>query len=72
MLTEEFGKRLRYWRKKRGLSLMNLYRKSGVAPSSISRYENDNRCPMLQTLEALLNALNISIVDFFSEEIKNG
>ena len=72
MLTATFGKRLRYWREKRGLSQPHLRDKTGVAVELLSRYENGRNFPTLKTVEILLNALNVSITEFYSEEINHG
>ncbi len=73
MLTDEFGKRLKYWREKRGLSQRELARKSGVLAQSISNYESGQALnPALLRIEWILGALEVSIVDFFSEEINHG
>lgn len=72
MLTDEFGKRLKHWRNKRGLTLKDLRSKCGVAVESISKYEHGRIFPTLKTVEILLDALNVSISDFYSEEINHG
>ena len=71
-LTQEFGKRLRYWRNKRGLSQDELEIASGVSQQTISYCELGTRRTSLRTAERLLDALNVSISDFFEEEINNG
>ena len=73
MLTKEFGKRLKYWREKRGMTQTELAERSGVFRQCISYYERgiyDN--PALLRVEWLLGALNVSIVEFYSEEINHG
>ena len=37
------GKNLRYWRKKRNMTLQELEEKSGVPPSALSEMENEKR-----------------------------
>ena len=72
MITEIFGERLKYWREKRGLSLGQLYMASGVTATTLSKYEHGRQFPTLKTVECLLDALKISISEFFGEENPNG
>ena len=72
MLTDEFGKRLKYWRNKRGLSQKKIAVLADVDDSTIRFLEHGEHLPRLDTIKLLLDALNVSIVDFYSEEINNG
>ena len=68
-LTKDFDKRFRYWRKKRGLSKVAISKACGVAESTIASYEFGRYIPRLDTLEILLDALEVDIGEFFAEEI---
>jgi len=68
MLTEQFGRRLKYWRLKRKLSLTGLDRLTGINRTSLCAYEHGSRYPNLYTVEKFLTALNVSITDFFEED----
>ena len=52
------GSRIRELRKKKGLSQEKLGKLINVTKVSISGYENDNRCPDLETFELLVDALD--------------
>lgn len=52
------GSRLRHLRSKRGVSLSELSRRSGVGKGTISELENDRRGARLDTLFALATALD--------------
>lgn len=69
MLTEIFGERLKHWRLKRGMTQKELADKMGITYWQISHYESGRRNPSLYTVERFLTALDVSIVDFFGEEI---
>ena len=69
MLVEEFGRRLKYWRKKRGLFQRELAEKAGVSGNAVSYFERGVNFPTLMTAELLLDALNVDIGTFFEEEI---
>lgn len=58
---QTFGEKLRQERKKRGWSLGDLTRRSGVAKQSISRYENGVAFPNLMNALSLADALEISL-----------
>jgi transcriptional regulator with XRE-family HTH domain len=52
---------LSYWQKRRGFSTSVLARKSGVSrPGVIAILNGDTQVPKFDTLEKILNALNIS------------
>lgn len=68
MLTEQFGRRLKYWRQQRKLSLTGLDRLAGINRTVISNYERGSRYPTLYTVEKFLTALNVSITEFFEED----
>lgn len=49
-------------RERRGLSVRELSEESGVSREAISAIERGVRYPSLQTLEALVHVLNISVI----------
>lgn len=57
--------RLREWRDKRGYSVRELARRSGVNSVSIVKVENDRMSPTVKLLEKLARALRIGVRDFF-------
>jgi SOS-response transcriptional repressor LexA len=62
------GERIKYYRKKLGLSQDVLSVKSGISSPSISDYENNKAIPRRQTLEKLAQALNVDIEEFSEEK----
>ena len=64
-LTEGLGKRLEYWRTKRGMSQTELAELAGLSDATVSSLGNGLTVPRLDTLELLLNALNVPIGEFF-------
>jgi len=61
------GKRIKYIRKKRGLTLEEVSQRSGLYKSNISEIENEKRFkPNLLTLERLAGALECTVEDFFT------
>ncbi|CAN5527669.1 hypothetical protein BH24ACT22_BH24ACT22_22390 [soil metagenome] len=60
--------RLAELREKRGLTLRELSRMSGVSPDTINQIELGHRRPRPSTLRKLARALEIDIEDFFEDE----
>lgn len=56
----KFNEVMRSLRKRRGLSLRIISRKTGIGPSNIIRYEKDTY-PNLKTIIALANFYNVSL-----------
>ena len=59
------GSRLRYLRKFENVTQQQLADKLGVAKSTISMYENGQREPDFETLEALADFFNVEMRTFF-------
>ena len=55
-----FGQRLRHLRRSRGLTLAELGRRVGRAPSALSLLENGRREPKLSLIESLARALSVT------------
>ena len=66
-----FSKNLKYYRLKNGLSKKELAEKVGVSSMAITYYENNERRPSMQTINALAEALNIKVSDFLSARNEN-
>lgn len=60
-----FGTRLRYLRKSENTTQQELADSIGVAKSTISMYENGQREPDFETLEALADRFNVDMRTFF-------
>ncbi|SMQ81526.1 Helix-turn-helix [Bacillus sp. OV166] len=63
-----FGKRLEFIRKKRGLTTEQLGKYSELGAASISRIENGKQSPSLLSLIKLSQALEIDLLDLISDE----
>lgn len=66
LMTEEFKDRLRRAREARGLSQLDLARKTGEAgkglqPAAISHFETGERSPSFENLRKLADALSVSV-----------
>lgn len=57
----ELAKNIKKMREKYGYSQIELSRRVGCSKSAISMYENGNREPDLETLEALCDVFNVDI-----------
>ena len=68
MDRKAIGKRVRELRESRGWKKGTLATKAGIAPSYIPVIENGEKCPTVETLDAICFAFGISLVDFFSEK----
>lgn len=64
---EIFGKRLKFYRKKQGLSQEELAFKAGLDRTYIASVENGKRNVSIQTIAKFLNALNLSFTEFFED-----
>lgn len=62
------GKRIRFYRTERGLTLEELGSKVGVGPSQLSLIENGRREPKLSLLEAIAAELGVSLSELLSDE----
>lgn len=61
-LAKEIGSMVRAYRKRRGISQIQLSRKSGISQANISKFENGEYNISLSQLERLIRALNAHIV----------
>lgn len=64
----EWGTRLRQFRERRGMSIRCLSKQTTVSESHIRNIEQSKVQPTIYTLKKLLDALQISLAEFFSEE----
>lgn len=60
----EFGKKLKTFRKSHGLTQNEFADKLGIERSNISRYENGDTLPSIETFLEMCNILNIDIENF--------
>jgi transcriptional regulator with XRE-family HTH domain len=66
---EDLGRRLRRVRELNGVSQRQLARRSGVSNATISLIEHDRTSPSLGILKRILDAVPISISEFFALEL---
>ena len=64
------GPRLKALREQAGLTLRELGKKAGIAPSYLSNLERNGSSPTLATLQRVLTALGATLEEFFAEEAK--
>jgi transcriptional regulator with XRE-family HTH domain len=60
MNQSTLGQRIRYYRKKAGLSQKDLAAAVGMSSNAVSHYEKDNREPNILVLMNLAKALNVT------------
>jgi transcriptional regulator with XRE-family HTH domain len=66
-------RRLRAIRERRGVSLRALRKASGVAVSSLARFEAGQGDPQLSTLRKLAKALHVTVAELIGERsLKKG
>ena len=65
---EMIGPRLKSLRARRGLSQRKLARASGVSNATVSLIESGHSDPSLGMLKRLLDALDVSLADFFASD----
>ncbi len=64
-VNKQLGMRVRYLRKQKGLSQLDLSFESGVNKNYISDLERGDRNPTLQVLEKIANSLDVTLEDLF-------
>ncbi|MCG7598725.1 helix-turn-helix domain-containing protein [Halomonas sp. McH1-25] len=64
----DVGARLKQLRQKRGLSQRELAKRAGVTNSTISLIEQNSVSPSVSSLKKILDALPVSISEFFAGE----
>lgn len=64
------GEYIKEFRQKSKLTQKQLAEKIGLSQHAISKYEQDQRQPNLNTLKEIAKALNVSIADLVDEETK--
>lgn len=62
----QIGRRIKTLRQERELTIQNVADKSGISKGMLSRIENGRTIPSLPVALNIINALEISLVDFFS------
>jgi transcriptional regulator with XRE-family HTH domain len=65
------GKKLRAFRKERGLSIRVLAERARLSPNTISLIENNSASPTVTTLYTIANVLDVPLSAFFVED-ENG
>lgn len=72
MIKNEFNfKNIKILRKRAGLTQQQLSEKLNIGRISITDWENGKRIPSIETLIKVSDALNCSIIEFFTTEISN-
>lgn len=67
----DVGKRIVNLRSAKGLTTTRLAYKAGLAQSHLRDIELGNKNPTVETVTHICDALEISVAEFFSEEIEN-
>lgn len=69
--SQTLGRRIINIRATKGLNTTNLAHKAGLAQSHLRDIENGEKNPTVSTIESICKALDISLVEFFDEELEN-
>lgn len=69
MDRKQVGEKIKYYREKINMKKGTLATLSGLSPTYISDLEKGNKCPTVETLSYICDALQVSLTDFFDEEI---
>lgn len=70
MTNNEFGKRIVQLRKEKGFTQKELADKLNVSDKAVSRWETGKNYPDIETLQQLATALDVSVNDLLSGELK--
>ena len=65
MIAEDVGNRIRYLRKQRGISQERLALIAGIDRTYLAGIESGKRNATIISLEKIINALGVSMKDFF-------
>ena len=65
MITEDVGNRIRYLRKQRGISQEKLALIAGIDRTYLAGIESGKRNATIISMEKIINALGVSMKDFF-------
>ena len=57
-------------RMKRGITLRELSKRTGISKSALDNYENGIRCPNMNQMELIAKALNTSISNLYESPYK--
>ncbi|QHT60640.1 helix-turn-helix transcriptional regulator [Paenibacillus lycopersici] len=63
------GENIRIIRKTKGLSGKFVSEQVGIDPSTLSKYESNERKVKAELLPAIANALGVEVKDFFAEKV---
>ena len=67
-LEKQFGKNVRYWRKKRGLSQEEFAERAQLHPTYVSGIESGHRNPTVKIISRISKALDILPGELFASE----
>lgn len=66
-MKTDIGAKIRYFRKKLGLSQEALALKADIHPAHLGKLERNEKSPTIETLDKIVNAIDISYEEFFSD-----
>lgn len=58
-----FGKKIKFYRQRNGLTLTELANSTGLTKAAISQYENNKRTPSEELIEKIADYLGVSVLD---------
>lgn len=66
METEQWGRRIRAFRKLKGYTQADLAKKLGISLSILGEIERDNRRPTQELIQKISQTLHVSIDEFLN------
>ena len=67
-MIDHIGEKIQALRKQKNMTITALAKNANISRSLISQIESGYTYPSLQTLEKIVQALDISLSDFFKSE----
>lgn len=64
----DIGKKIKKYRKEKGLTQLDLATKSNMSRSYLADVENNRYNPSVETIKSIASALDVPIEEFFKEE----
>lgn len=65
----EVATRIRFFREQKGITVNKLANKAGISQSFLREIELGKKNPTVETLSEICKALNITLRDFFDDEV---
>ena len=68
-MKTDVGEKIRYYRKKLGLSQEALALEANIHPAYLGKLERNEKNPTIETIDKIVSAIGISYGEFFSDGV---